>query len=165
MIQITRKLITPVMACLIMVSVTSCFSTKKYEKEEREQIANFLLANPDLKFELKESGLYYLEVTVGTGVQPVLNDTAYIFYTAKYLSGSNIGTNVGTTDTLIAPVNVGFLIPGFDEAISYMKVGGKSKFIVPSYLGYGENSYYFSAYTPILFEADLVRVKAGPGAK
>jgi peptidyl-prolyl cis-trans isomerase A (cyclophilin A) len=163
--QMTRKFILPILAGMIILLVTSCFSTKKMEKDERIQIENFIIANPDLNFELKESGLYYADVKVGTGVQPVTHDTAYIFYTAKYLSGTLIGTNAGTTDTLICPVKEGFLISGFDEAVSYMRVGGKSKFIVPSYLGYGENSVYFPAYTPILFEADLVRVKAGPGAK
>src|SRR4030042_6356771 len=165
MIQITRKIMMPVLAGLIIILITSCLGTEKYEKEEKEEIQKFLMRNPDLDFYLKESGLYYLDVKVGTGVQPVTNDTAYIFYTGRYLDESKFGTNVGTTDTLIAPVNVGYLIPGFDEAITYMKVGGNSKFIVPSYLGYGQSGYYFPAYTPILFEVDLVRVKAGPGAK
>ena len=114
---------------------------------------------------LKSSGIYYADITVGTGIKPVAHDTAYIFYNAMYLSEVVFGTNIGTKDTLIAPINEGFLIAGFDEAITYMNEGGKAMAVVPSYLGYGNNSYYFPAYTPIVFEINLVRVKRGPGAR
>jgi FKBP-type peptidyl-prolyl cis-trans isomerase len=138
---------------------------KKYEKEEEEEIQRYLLSNPDLSFKLKSSGLYYCDVVVGTGIHPETGDTAYMMFTAIYLSGDTLGTNVGTTDTLINPVNEGYRILGFDEAITYMNQGGKSKFIVPSYLGYGNSGLYFPAYTPIVFEVDLVRVKLRPGAR
>ncbi len=164
MIPIINKIKLPVMAGLIMVSITSCFSIEKFEEEEKERIQMYLSTHPDLSFELKPSGLYYLDVVVGTGIHPVTHDTAYIMYDAKYLNDTSFAKNVGTTDTLIVPVGEGTLILGFDEAVTYMNVGGKSKFIVPSYLN-GNSGYYFPAFTPIVFDADLVRVKAGPGAK
>jgi len=40
--------------------VSSCDLTKKYEKEEKEEIQNYLSQHPELSFVLKESGLYYL---------------------------------------------------------------------------------------------------------
>ncbi len=165
MVLINKNLRLFVIAGIMLVSITSCLSTKKYEKEEKEKIQSYLSSHPDLTFHHKESGLYYLDVVVGTGVHPVAHDTAYIMCTAKYLNDVTYLTNVGTTDTLISPVNEGYLIPGFDEAITYMNEGGKSKFIVPSYLGFGNSGYSFPAYTPLVFEADLIRVKAGPGAR
>ena len=138
---------------------------EKFEKEEKTIIDRYLLMHPELNFELKPSGLYYLDLIVGTGTHPVDHDTAYIMYTASFVNDTIFSKNMGTTDTLISPVNEGYLIPGFDEAVTYMNVGGKSKFIVPSYLGYGNSGMYFPSYTPIVYEADLVRVKPGPGAK
>jgi FKBP-type peptidyl-prolyl cis-trans isomerase len=165
MITLDKKTGLPLLIVILVISVTSCLSTKKYEEEERQKIQDYLTLHPDLNFELKPSGLYYLDVVVGTGIQPVAHDTAYIFFDAKYLTDVSFGGNMGTTDTLKTPVSEGVNIAGFDEAITYMKEGGKSKFIVPSFLGHGNSGYYFPAYTPIVFDLHLVKVKAGPGAK
>jgi FKBP-type peptidyl-prolyl cis-trans isomerase len=162
MIRLSKKTILTLLAGLLIIFVTSCMSTKKFEKEEESLIQDYLAKNPDLDFELKPSGLYYLDILTGTGPAAETHDTAYIFYAAKYLNGNTFDTNVGTTDTLITPVNEGYLIAGFDEGISYMKEGGKSQLIVPSYLGYGQSGYRFPAYTPVLFEVDLVKVVQGP---
>jgi len=163
MIQARVKIIVPVL--IITFIIPSCIGLEKFENREKEEIQKFLFMNPDLNFELKPSGLYYLDVKVGTGIQPVAHDTTYTFYTATFLNNLIMGTNVGTQDTLISPLGEGILIPGFEEALTYMKVGGKSLFIVPSYLGYGQTDYRIPSYTPLLFEVDLVRVKPGPGVK
>jgi FKBP-type peptidyl-prolyl cis-trans isomerase FkpA len=56
------------------------------------------------------------------------------------------------------------MIAGFDEAITYMSVGGKSQLIVPSSLGYGTQGYYtIAGYTPLLYDVELVKVVPGPG--
>ncbi len=158
----TNKIKIILLTGLLILSVTSCLSTKKWEREEEELIQDYLAKNPDLNFELKPSGLYYLEIFSGTGPAIEAHDTAYIFYTSKYLTNEIIySTNVGTTDTLIAPIREGFLIDGFDEGVSYMNEGGKSMMIVPSYLGYGQSGYYFPAYTPLLFEVHLVKIVRG----
>jgi FKBP-type peptidyl-prolyl cis-trans isomerase len=162
MIRLSKKTILTLLTGLLIIFVTSCMSTKKFEKEEESLIQDYLAKNPDLDFELKPSGLYYLDILTGTGPAAETHDTAYILYAAKYLNGNTFDTNVGTIDTLITPVNEGYLIAGFDEGISYMKEGGKSQLIVPSYLGYGQSGYRFPAYTPVLFEVDLVKVVQGP---
>ncbi len=149
------------LAVLLIVSVTSCLSTKRFEKEEESLIQDYLAENPDLDFELKPSGLYYLEILAGTGPAIETHDTAFIFYTAKYLNERVYSTNVGTTDTLIAPIREGYLHEGVDEGVSYMNEGGKAMFIVPSYLGYGQSGYIFPAYTPLLYEVHLVKIVRG----
>jgi FKBP-type peptidyl-prolyl cis-trans isomerase FkpA len=164
MIQIIKKLKLPAVLGIILVLVVSCDRTEKYEKEEAAQIQNYLDSHPDLDFELKESGLYYLDVLIGSGALAVTHDTAYVLYTGKYLNGTVFGTNIGTTnDTLIFPVNEENLLPGFEEGITYMHEGGKATFLIPSYLGYGNSGYIMSAYTPILFDVELVKLIPGPG--
>jgi FKBP-type peptidyl-prolyl cis-trans isomerase FkpA len=153
----SRNIILAAVAVLLVMS-SGCDSTKSLEREEANQIQNYLGEHPDLHYIKKESGLYYLDDTVGTGPLAMTHDTAYIFYRGSNLSETGFNTNIGSTDTLIRPVNEGWFIKGFDEALTYMRVGGKAKVIVPSYLGYQD-------YNPLLFDIYLVKLVPGPGAK
>ncbi len=126
---------------------------------EKLQIQDFLSDNDTLHFELKTSGLYYLDYVPGTGPQAETHDTAYIYYAMHLLNRSLVESNFDTSDTLIKPVNEGKLIPGFDEALTYMKEGGTSLIVVPSKLAYGEQgNYYISPYTPFIFQINLVKL-------
>lgn len=147
-----------------MTSLSSCLPSKReLEEEEEAKIEKYLNDNPSLNFELKESGLYYLEMTKGTGLPATTHDTAYVFCTSKLLDGTEIDSNVGTTDTLIFPINEGTRIKGLDEGVTYMRVGGEALLLIPSRLGYGSTGdyYHIGGYTPLLFEVSLVRVKPG----
>ncbi len=147
---------------VLILSVTSCSNpAKKAEREEEALINRYLTDNPNLDFVKETSGLYFLEVQPGQGNIAVTHDTAYVKYTGKFLDGTVFDTNVGDADTLIFLVNEGYLIPGFDEGITYMKQGAKAMFLVPSYLAYGSSGYYMPAYTPVLFDVELVKLKAG----
>jgi FKBP-type peptidyl-prolyl cis-trans isomerase FkpA len=147
----------------LILSLVSCNPSKKYEKQEREAIDNYLSDNFNKDFELKPSGLYYLEEVAGTGESPVAGDTVTVQYTGSLLSGTVFDTSVGKADFSF-PIGVGFAIYGFEEGIGYMKTGGKSLFLIPSKLGYGATgNNYLSGYTPLLFEVTLKGIRKGPG--
>jgi peptidylprolyl isomerase len=147
-----------------MISLVSCDPGKKYEKEEKSLIDDYLNSNSSLNFVLQPSGLYYLEVLAGSGRMPVLHDTVNVKYTGKFLNGTVFDTNVGKTDSLVFPVAEGWVIAGFDEGITLMKEGGKATFLVPSKLAYGPSGFYLiNGYTPLLYDVELVRVTPGPG--
>jgi FKBP-type peptidyl-prolyl cis-trans isomerase len=158
-----------ILSVLIMTSLASCLkSTRELEQEEAAKIQQYLTDNSSLNFDLKASGLYYLEVETGTGLPATSHDTAYVFYSAKLLDGTELDSNVGTDDTLIFPVDEGYLISGLDEGVTYMREGGKALFLVPSKLAHGSTGDYYgniAGYTPLLFNVELVRVKQGPGKK
>ena len=147
---------------VIVALLSSCDPSKNnvdLEEQEQLSIASFLSANDTLDFERKASGLYYLDLVVGTGPMAEANDTAYLFYAVQYLSGVIFDTNFETTDTLIFKVNGGNLIPGFEEGVTYMREGGRSIFLAPSSLAYGSaGNYYISPYTPLIFQTHLVRL-------
>jgi len=149
-------------AIATLMLLTACDPTAKYEKEEKALIQDYLSGHPEYSFELKASGLYYMNIVVGTGRQPVTHDTASVLYTGSYLDGKVLGTNIGS-DTLVYPVNENILLPGFEEAVMYMKEGGKSRVLMNSDLGYGNSGLYFPAYTPVVFEIQLLSVVPGPG--
>lgn len=149
----------------VIIFGTSCNPTKKYEQEEEQKIQDFIIAHPEYNFDLKASGLYYFDATVGTGTAVTTHDTAFVMYTGKLLSGTVFDSNVESNDTLVFPLNEGAVITGFDEGVSYMKQGGSAVFLIPSYLAFGNYNYYIPPYTPVLFEVSLVKVKLSAGKK
>jgi FKBP-type peptidyl-prolyl cis-trans isomerase len=142
----------------LLLSLVSCNPSAKYEKEEKQAIADYLASNPQYDFTHEASGLYYFETVTGTGASPATHDTAYVIYTAKFLNGTAFDSNVGKA-ALPFPVGEGYAIAGFDEGVSYMKEGGKAIFVIPSNLGYGSTGQYtIPGYTPLLYEVELSKV-------
>jgi FKBP-type peptidyl-prolyl cis-trans isomerase len=144
-------------AVLLTLALISCDPSKKYQKQEDEEIQAWLTANSTLDFVRQPSGLYYLEVVVGTGISPVRTDSVYFNYTGKFLDGTIFDSN-STTGIPFGSI-VGTSIVGFDEGLTKMKAGGKSTFLIPSKLGYGSmGTYGISGYTPLVFDVELVKV-------
>jgi len=153
-----------ILTAVLILLFYSCNPSKTYTNEENAKIQDYLGNNSSLDFELKPSGLYYYQVLEGTGRMAVKHDTAYVRYTGKFLDGTIFDSTTGTTDTLVVPVDEGWLIKGFDEGLTYMRVGGKAIFLMPSKLAYGSSGYLsISGYTPLLFDVELVKIKPGPG--
>lgn len=161
-----KRRISSLFAAVVVLALLlgSCIKKEDFAAIEQKNIDDFIANNPTLLFTQKESGLYYYEAVAGTGDALRAHDTVYVVYTGKFLNGSIFDTNVGK-DTLSFPVGENeWVIPGFDEGVSYMKKGSRSIFIIPSSLAYGPTGYmYISGYTPLLFEVTLGRIVKGPG--
>lgn len=84
------------------------------------------------------SGMYYRDITAGTGVAAAANDTAFVHYTLWLSSGQQVDTNVGGA---VFPfiLGRGMVIQGFDEGVAGMKKGGQRQLIIPPALGYGRS--------------------------
>ena len=161
-----KKLIFIFVSIVILMASPACNKTSQFEKEEQAMIDAYLERNSSFNFERKPSGLYYLELVAGNGRTAVKFDTVYVKYTGKFLDGRVFDTNVGTANTMEVIVGTTLLIEGFTEGIKYMSQGGKSLLLVPSSLGYGTMGIPYagiSGFTPLLFEVELVLLKAGHG--
>jgi peptidylprolyl isomerase len=88
------------------------------------------------------SGLYYRDLTTGTGVTLAAGDTARVYYTVSLSTGAAIDARQPPSFTPWAfVIGDGSLIPGFDEGVRGMKVGGRRQLIIPPQLAYGTQSY------------------------
>ena len=149
------------LSIILLISLVSCNPGRQYEKEEKAKIQNYLSANSTLDFVRQASGLYYLETKKGTGFTPVAGDSAFVRYTGMFLNGTIFDSNA--TSAKLYSFVVGDNIPGFDEGISLIAVGGKATLLLPSSLGYGTfGSYPIAGYTPLLFDIELVGAKRAP---
>jgi FKBP-type peptidyl-prolyl cis-trans isomerase len=145
---------------VVLALVTSCNPARKWEKEEKQMIQDWVTSLGDTAYVLKPSGLYFIELSAGTGVQATDKDTVAIMYKGKFLSGRIFDTNIGD-DPFPFIVGSGYVIDGLDEGILLMKNGGKAKFLTPSSLAYGGQGIYgfIPGYSPLLWEVELVSVK------
>jgi FKBP-type peptidyl-prolyl cis-trans isomerase len=84
-----------------------------------------------------ESGLKYLDVTVGTGRLAELGDTASVHYTGWLADGKKFDSSVDRKEPFSFRLGAGQVIKGWDEGVMGMKIGGKRKLTIPPQLGYG----------------------------
>lgn len=88
-----------------------------------------------------KSGLKYEDLVVGTGPSPKAGQTVVVKYVGTLLDGTKFDASADHGDgTFPFAIGEGQVIPGWDEGVISMKVGGKRKLTVPPNLAYGENS-------------------------
>ena len=79
------------------------------------------------------SGLYYRDISVGTGKTVTAGDNVNVKYTGALANGSVFDSGTYTTPI---PGNV---IAGWNEGLIGVKVGGVRQLIIPPSLGYGSS--------------------------
>jgi peptidylprolyl isomerase len=82
-------------------------------------------------------GLKYIDIVAGTGARPAKGDTISVHYTGWLSNGTKFDSSRDRGTPASFQIGVGGVIPGWDEAVLTMKVGGKRKLILPPALGYG----------------------------
>ena len=148
---------------LAAILLISCNPAKKWEKEEKQQIQEYLSSLGDTVYVTKPSGLIFINLVEGTGRLPIINDTVSIRYKGSFFSGHVFGDNSTEAEPLKFVVGEGYLINGLDEGVRYIKEGGKAKLVTPSSIAYGSQGWgIISGYTPLRWVIEVVSVKAGP---
>lgn len=96
----------------------------------------------------------------GAGAQAVPGKTLSVYYTGKLENGTVFDSNVGK-EPMSFTLGGGQLIPGFEQGVTGMKVGGKRTITIPPSLGYGEQGAgdAIPPNSTITFELELVDVK------
>jgi peptidylprolyl isomerase len=104
------------------------------------------------------SGLRYIDEVVGTGASPVTGHKVKVLYTGLLEDGTVFDSSAKHGGIPIEfAIGTGGVIPGWDEGIMGMKVGGKRKLIIPSALGYGpQGQPPIPPNATLIFETELV---------
>jgi len=88
-----------------------------------------------------KSGLQIIDTKAGTGASPKRNQTVVVHYTGwlyeKGARGKKFDSSVDRKEPFRFPIGAGRVIPGWDEGVISMRVGGKRTLIIPSNLAYG----------------------------
>jgi FKBP-type peptidyl-prolyl cis-trans isomerase len=139
-------------------------------KADEQRLLEQYIEDNNIEVEPTESGLYYIEITEGTG-RGVGND--YIVdmeYKTELIDGTVIGSSneevakdndIYNVNTLYGPIRLKVgqtFVPGLDEGLKFMKEGGVAKFIIPSSInGFGGSSTLLSpAYSTHIYTVSLI---------
>ncbi|HEY1043821.1 MAG TPA: FKBP-type peptidyl-prolyl cis-trans isomerase [Telluria sp.] len=100
--------------------------------------------------------------TVGTGTEAVAGKWVKVTYTG-YLYNEPAADKKGTqfdSGTFPFKLGAGSVIPGFDQGVTGMKVGGKRTIMIPSSLGYGAsgNGPKIPPNAGLVFDVELLQV-------
>lgn len=108
-----------------------------------------------------ESGLRYLDMTVGTGRQAELGDTAAVHYTGWLADGKKFDSSVDRKEPFSFRLGAGQVIKGWDEGVMGMKIGGKRKLTIPPQLGYGSRGAggVIPANATLTFDVELLDLR------
>jgi FKBP-type peptidyl-prolyl cis-trans isomerase len=105
-------------------------------------------------FQKTASGLRYYIEKPGAGASPKLGETWSVNYKGTFMTGKVFDEGKA------AEMPVGQMIPGFNEALTLLKVGGKGTFVIPSSIAYGDQARGpIEANSVLVFEIELISKK------
>jgi peptidylprolyl isomerase len=112
-------------------------------------------------FTITESGLKYYDLTPGTGDSPKAGQTVVVHYTGWLEDGTQFDSSVDRGQPFSFTLGTGGVIPGWDEGVATMKVGGKRQLVIPSNLGYGEagSGATIPPNATLVFEVELLEIQ------
>lgn len=107
------------------------------------------------------SGLEYIDLEVGTGASPKKGDTVTVHYTGTLENGKKFDSSRDRNSPFSFKIGVGQVIPGWDEGVMTMKVGGRRQLIIPPDLGYGARGAggVIPPNATLIFDVELLGVK------
>ena len=95
---------------------------------------------------------------IGTGATAFPGDTVRVNYTGKLQNGTVFDTSFGRGPYEFI-LGSGVVIPGWDQGLVGMKVGGKRLLIIPPHLAYGAEAYGpIPSNSTLVFEVTLLEV-------
>jgi FKBP-type peptidyl-prolyl cis-trans isomerase len=107
-----------------------------------------------------DSGLKIEDVTCGDGEEAEGNSVVQVHYVGMLENGTEFDSS-RDGDPVAFALGVGQLIPGFEEGIRGMKVGGLRKLTIPPELGYGEAGVpgTIPPDSTLIFEIELLDIQ------
>src|SRR6201986_3673570 len=111
------------------------------------------------------SGLQIIDSKEGTGATPKPGQTCVMHYTGwlyqNGAKGQKFDSSVDRGRPFEFPIGRQRVIPGWDEGVATMKVGGKRTLIIPPELGYGARGAggVVPPNATIMFDVELLGVQ------
>ncbi|WJW75078.1 FKBP-type peptidyl-prolyl cis-trans isomerase [Thiohalobacter sp. IOR34] len=108
-----------------------------------------------------DSGLRYEDLQTGSG--PAVTgrgQTVRVHYTGWLEDGTKFDSSLDRGEPFSFPVDCRYVIPGWDEGVKGMQVGGRRRLVVPPQLAYGEQGAggVIPPNATLIFEIELLDI-------
>ena len=106
--------------------------------------------------------LQIIDLDEGSGPEAVAGKTVAVHYVGvAFSSGEEFDSSYDRGDPLVFPLGARRVIPGWDNGLVGMKVGGRRRLVIPPHLAYGERGAggAIGPNETLIFVCDLVGVK------
>jgi peptidylprolyl isomerase len=114
-------------------------------------------------FTTTESGLKYYDIVEGDGDEAASGMSVTVDYTGWLTSNVKFDSSLDAGQPFTFTLGTGGVIPGWDEGVAGMKVGGKRQLVIPAELGYGETGGgIIPPNATLIFEVELLEVAEAP---
>jgi FKBP-type peptidyl-prolyl cis-trans isomerase len=107
------------------------------------------------------SGLMYENIAAGKGAAAKAGDTVVVHYTGWLTDHTKFDSSRDRNVPFEFRLGAGQVIPGWDQGVAGMKVGGKRKLTIPPNLGYGATGAggVIPPNATLVFEVELLGIK------
>ncbi|HCW32649.1 MAG: peptidyl-prolyl cis-trans isomerase, peptidylprolyl isomerase [Candidatus Peregrinibacteria bacterium GW2011_GWE2_39_6] len=111
---------------------------------------------------ISENGLEYTDLVVGYGETAKTGDTLSMNYIGTLEDGTKFDSSYDRGTPFSFTLGASQVIPGWDQGIEGMKVGGKRKLTIPSSLAYGEGGVpgIIPGNSTLIFEVELLGIQS-----
>jgi peptidylprolyl isomerase len=151
---ISRFVISSLLLVLVSINTTQAYTNKTHEKGQA-----FLQQNGKVEGVITTAtGLQYKVLQKGTGkVHPKASDTVKVHYHGTLIDGTVFDSSVERGEPISFPLYR--VIKGWTEGLQLMVVGEKTRFFIPSELGYGFRSVgKIPAGSTLIFDVELLGI-------
>jgi len=107
------------------------------------------------------SELIIEDLTVGNGATATAGQSVSVHYTGWLTNGQKFDSSVDRNDPFEFRLGAGQVIPGWDQGVAGMQVGGKRKLTIPPNLGYGARGAggVIPPNATLVFEVELLAIR------
>ena len=108
-----------------------------------------------------ESGLQYFDFETGEGATPEQGQTVTVHYTGWLTDGTKFDSSLDRGQPFSFSIGLGQVIPGWDEGVGTMQVGGSRQLVIPPELAYGAAGAggVIPPGATLIFEVELLGVQ------
>ncbi len=101
------------------------------------------------------------ELEVGTGQKAQTGDRVQVHYTGWLTDGKKFDSSLDRGRPFGFQLGEGRVIPGWEQGVLGMKVGGKRKLTIPPHLGYGDRGAagVIPPGATLVFEVELLGIE------
>jgi peptidylprolyl isomerase len=144
----------------LMISNPAAIAVANSSEQQLVQDKIALMLDKGAKITTTPSGLKYTVLKAGKGAIPKPGKTVFVHYTGTLTNGKKFDSSRDRGQPFSFILGQGQVIPGWDEALSTMKVGERRKLTIPPKLAYGAAGAggVIPPNATLIFDVELLKI-------